>query len=173
MYNESIEVKDFSKLHSLLTQLENKFEIMDNEGNATSTFHLFQEAYVLIEQLDYVLKELKLHDWRGGDWIKTQLLSEMFYYKAFRLLEILKKDFGLSLKHKETRHKLYHITHVRNKLIEHPGQKGGNLIMSFGYRKNSPIIKPVLSRGGRHEQGVLEDISILYDELLKVLRDKE
>lgn len=164
-------IPDFSKIHNLLTKVEQRYELTDENGHANDFFHAFQELYVLAQQIEYLLSKLSKYKWNTalGSKGRSQLYAETFYYKAFRMLRLLNKGLGLKIKYKNTSDSCFHITWVRNQLIEHSEQEGGIKPMSFGWREGKgAVIKPVGQEEGE-EIGLYEDANALFDEVSEKL----
>jgi hypothetical protein len=138
----------------------------------TDTFA--REAQLLLEQCqECVLWIVELEDEQlrvttpgtpvAERWRRIEILTVAFYYFAHRYLDILKDIFGISLNVKDIRL-------VRNKMLEHPDEKGGVMALNFGYDlPNGPVIKPFGAGERPSESGLyLHAKRLIIETLAKV-----
>jgi hypothetical protein len=111
--------------------------------------------------------------------VEPQLFLEMFYFVAWRMVVAIAKAPPVMFPPKGTKLNVPGITHVRNKLIEHPEQPGGIFKQSIVGTHAGPVLKGsavvIRTATGKvepvsGEQGLFDHVRELHDELTRMLR---
>ena len=159
--------------------------------------NLIAEAHKRLEQLEWLvlrISTLQTRDGRNDRWtfkpgisdaiarteherrgrqrrrlgFEIELLSESFYYLAWRLRQIVVRLPGFKSLGATG------IRDVRNHLLEHPEKFSKALNPNFMYGldlPNGPVLKPFGARQGAiHDRGLYANASELIDEMLNRLR---
>ncbi|RFN59205.1 hypothetical protein [Marixanthomonas ophiurae] len=132
----------FFDRNEVLTNKINNWMEYSRENNINSKKYLIQNYHKISEISDYKKFEEML--------FKTKLYAEMFYYKAFRLRNIIRYSAGLG-KSFESKG----IRNVRNILIEHPEKSGLEYIHTFGLGVKE--FGPILKSGNQYNDSKFKD----------------
>lgn len=146
-------------------------EILNKQFDAYRN-HCLENNLDYIEYISEIQHEIPRSNHKKSDKFafKAKLYSEMFYYKAFRLRNIIRYSGGLGKKFE-----CEGIRNVRNILIEHPEKSDFIYIYSFGLGMKE--IGPVLKTGNPENDKKFKDIGLFKNatefkmNLEKILTD--
>ncbi|WP_299782844.1 hypothetical protein [uncultured Formosa sp.] len=152
----------FAEKNEVLTR---QFEIWENHCVKNNI-----DYSVYMEEKRHEIPKLSNRKKSNEVSFKAKLFTEMFYYKAFRLRNIIRYSGGLGKKFE-----CEGVRNVRNILIEHPEKSGFIYIYSFGLGIKE--IGPILNTGNLENDKKFKDIGLFKNatefkiNLEKILTD--